>query len=382
MKTVQYILPFESLNGVNYEVQIYGDDDGRSVKTLIGSESPFETSEDASEDYFEPIRTQTATIHIINDNGLITLDELLPKNDVDRLVRLINNGTGEVEWQGFLTCETYSQEYNSRPHSIDLNAQSILGAIGSLQMPTDVTSWRQKINNVIALALTAAIRETGITSLMRNIYFDYVSRNVFDKYIDYARFLSEKEQINENNIICEIEAISPKDVIEYVCRMMGFVCREVGQDIYLLPNENVINIRKQTLLSFGIKVVGTSVTRDVIPMSNLTFKGVGHNISTRSGAKSVEVAAKIDKYDLDLGIPPCPVGTLHELYEHLYSDYIYALLNTNQLYYAGKNEYAYYKCLLSPQMGTASGYSTTSRSDVLNNLLIVAKNSLLPIKTQ
>lgn len=372
MKVVQYILPFQSLDGTNYEVRIYGENDLRPVKTLIGSASPFETSEDASEDYFEPVRVQTAGIHIINDNGLLTLGELLPRNDTDRPVRLVRVSDETVEWQGFLTCETYSQEYTARPHEIDLNAQSVLGALGSVNMPTELTDWTKRIRTVVSTAILATDNETGM-NMMRDIYYDNDSKKAFDKYIDYTKLLSEKEQVNENNITWEIEAVPAKDVLDYVCRMMGYVCREIGQDIYMFPSDRVVYARKQSIKSFASAILGEAVTSTDVYMSDLTYKGVGHNINTRAGARSVEVVTKLDKYNLDLSIPPCPVGSLHEIYEPIYRDYLYALLNTNDNYYAGKNEYAYYKCLLSPQMGTASDYSTTTREDVFDNLLIIAK---------
>lgn len=378
MKGIHWTLPFEALDGTRYRIDIYSDNAPAVPVVLSGASSPFTTDEDSSDDYFSPVRGQTGAIHILNTDGLLTLQELLPANNIDRpvMVRKLDSlgRRGAVVWQGFLNSETYTQEYNSRPHEIDLNVNSVLEALDSVEMPKDITYWSKALRYVVGVALVEPDKDVGFR-MVRDVYMDFNSRNIFDKYIDYTKFLEEKQQDNENSVSWEIKSISCKSAIEYVCTLMGYVCREVGRDIYLLTNEDNMVVR-QDVYDFTNGTGETHIlSRQKGMMSNLEYRGTQHSISTTSGAKSVEVVAKIDKYELDLSIPTCPVGTLHEEYEFMYRDYIYALLNTNDSYYEGKNEYAYYKCRLQPQFGRASEYAETTREDVFNNLVIVAKKN-------
>ena len=66
MKAIRWQIPFVSVGGTHYRIDIYDEQDGSwsGVQTLIGGETPFATSEDDSDDYFAPIRTQSGTIEV------------------------------------------------------------------------------------------------------------------------------------------------------------------------------------------------------------------------------------------------------------------------------------------------------------------------------
>ena len=67
--TPKFIIQFQSITGNNYTVQILVDGYTGDTIPLQGAASPFSTTESTSEDYFEPIRTQSGYIRII-DTGV------------------------------------------------------------------------------------------------------------------------------------------------------------------------------------------------------------------------------------------------------------------------------------------------------------------------
>ena len=120
-KTVRWQIPFVSRNGTKYRIDIY-DEGTHTPVQLTGGTTPFVTNEDSSDDFFHPLRAQTGTIQVctLMPNGnYITLDDLLPANNLSRPVRLMclttSNNQPRVDWQGFLSCEAYSQHYQSTP---------------------------------------------------------------------------------------------------------------------------------------------------------------------------------------------------------------------------------------------------------------------------
>ena len=64
----RYRVPFQSFTGTQYMVYIYEQTAGE-LMTLTGSDNPFETQEDQSDDIFTPIRSQTGYLRVIDETG-------------------------------------------------------------------------------------------------------------------------------------------------------------------------------------------------------------------------------------------------------------------------------------------------------------------------
>ena len=124
MKAIRWQVPFVSIGGTNYRVDIYDAGYVGNPVQLLAGDTPFTTDEDSSDDYFYPIRTQSSTLQVCTDipeqtdypnGGTLNLEDLLPSNNIERPVRLINVDADKIEWQGFLSCEAYSQQYTAIP---------------------------------------------------------------------------------------------------------------------------------------------------------------------------------------------------------------------------------------------------------------------------
>jgi hypothetical protein len=95
-------------------VYVYEQVSGTLV-TLTGSDEPFETSEDDSDDIFTPIRHQTGYLRVVDEtaNGNL-METMMPINNTEKMVCLYT-GTwdadfttftdGSLKWQGFLCAE-------------------------------------------------------------------------------------------------------------------------------------------------------------------------------------------------------------------------------------------------------------------------------------
>ena len=63
MKNIRWQIPFVSLQGIHYRVDIY--DEGEFTPVLLtAGPTPFVTNEDANDDFFHPVRTQTGTLQV------------------------------------------------------------------------------------------------------------------------------------------------------------------------------------------------------------------------------------------------------------------------------------------------------------------------------
>ena len=100
-----YIIRFRTLRGSGYDLVLHiGGGSGSDIE-LKGAAQPFVISEDADEDVFKPVRTQTGYIRIVDD-GVTAFDwhDLIPASDTERPVTLTKTvgGVTTILWQGFM----------------------------------------------------------------------------------------------------------------------------------------------------------------------------------------------------------------------------------------------------------------------------------------
>ena len=315
-KAIRWQVPFASISGTKYRVDIYDEQDGTwsGITQLMAGDTPFVTEEDSSEDFFAPIRTQSGTIEVCTlmpDGNYITLDDLLPASNIARPVRLINRDNSDaIEWQGFLSCEAYDQDYTSIPQILQLPVISILEAMASVEVSQERSTGVEAINKIVYNALNEIYIQNGVVGFS-NIHYSEHAADIFTKYLDQSIFYKTKECGGYGQILTAIDAISCKQVIERFCVFMGWTCREQGTDIYFQRIGEEDGMCRQTLPAFNSGTSSYSgeviVTQD---MASQIWRGVNHKRNYRQGAKSVNVSSILSSYSLELALPECPKQSL------------------------------------------------------------------------
>ena len=354
-KQVRWQIPFVSRLGTAYRVDIYDEQDGSwsGVQTLTGGTNPFTTSEDDSDDYFAPIRTQSGTIEVCTlmpDGNYITLDDLLPANNIARPVklwRILGGGAvGILEWQGFLSCEAYNQDYTSIPQILQLPVISVLEAMASVQLdPT-----RSSGLATIAAATYNALNEINVQcgmSFYTHIRYSMTSWRIFQKMIDQTAFFKENEQTNEYYTSYITDGISAQEALKRLCTFMGWIAREQGTEILLEYIGENIGMYQETFAGFGTNFHPTGTPSAQIysaDISDFDWMGTEHKRTIMQGAKSVAVSAKLDKYNASFSLPPCPEVSLAEYIRRLRTEgqYLHALVCTDDQFYAARCSFNYY----------------------------------------
>lgn len=319
-KAVRWQVPFAAHDGTQYRVDIYDEGYSGDPVTLTAGATPFVTDENDSDDFFEPVRSQTGTLQIctkIPSGGMLKLDDILPANNIARPVRLMKiaaNNTETIEWQGFLSCEAYSQDYVGIPHTLSLSLLSVLEAMDSVQVNIDRMTGIEKVHKILYAALHEIDIQSGMTNFV-NVHYDSLSSNILNKYLDQSNLYKIKECGGYEQVISTLDATMCKKVVNTICSFMGWVCREQGTDIYFQRNEdNSEELRRQTLAAFGTSV-GSYTSEDVTETAMATafadkWMGKGHKRSIAAGAKSIEITANVDAYNLEMTLPECPRQSL------------------------------------------------------------------------
>ena len=360
-KAVKWQIPFATNNIQNptlYRLDIYAEGYTGDPIQLTAGETPFVTEEDSSEDFFAPIRTQTGSIQVCTrkpDGTMLTLDEILPANNIDHPVRLIRKdnsttpATETIEWQGFLSCEAYSQNYTAIPENLTLSVISVLEAMDSVQLDQIRSSGLATIAAATYNALNEIVVQSGM-SFFTHINYSMTSWQIFNKYIDQTVFFEQKEYNNENSTTYIVSGLSAKEALERLCKFMGWTAREQGTQLYLEYIGETMGMYKETFIGFGTAFHPTPTPAkqiDEIDIADLEWRGVDHKRDIRQGAKSVEVVAKVETNDFSLNLPDFPYGDATTLswvtikYKSNTWKYFYGLFNKNNEAYSNIS-YGYY----------------------------------------
>jgi hypothetical protein len=367
MKTVRWQIPFKeakpaSQNQKSYRIDIYDEGTYTNPIQLLAGTTPFTTEEDSNEDFFTPLRKQTGKIRICTkiepqtampDGGMLNISDLLPSTNIARPVRLIDEGSNAIVWQGFLSCEVFSQPYIGIPDFIDVNVMSVLEAMDSVEVELSSDIAFRKVIAHIAYAMKTIEDKSGMT-LFNNLYIGYRYINILLNYRFYSNvYFTIDEVVNGDDITAEIHSISCKAILERIAKFFGCCWREVGQDIYLQPM-----IRPSSYfaaiyyMSFADVVAnyltetsstGVWQTRNLTltNMSLLDWRGTNHQRSTSRGARRVTVNANLEDFELDMKMKECPMNNRVENPANLQSQWGEVYCHTNETFYnlAGHKHY-------------------------------------------
>lgn len=241
---VRWQVPFQSLEGINYVVNIYDWAYTGSITTLTGAPQPFVTQENDDSNIFLSVRSQTGYISIIldpstNPSDATVLNDILPINDRARLVRLMQGST--VKWQGFLQCNMYTQPWEGSAHMIQLPVQSMVAALESIELSPSDTGIKtlaglltHGINKLLANDVADA---DGVAAgLMGNVYLLDDAANHSNawlrQYIDWRTFIQPKAETEAATTSTRLFGWNFLTIIQAVCTTFGLTLREEGNDIY------------------------------------------------------------------------------------------------------------------------------------------------------
>lgn len=247
---IRWQVPFKSLGGIGYTVNIYDWNWSGAITTLTGGAQPFVTHEDDSEDAFTPIRTQSGYITIVlnpaaNAGDATILEDILPINDRSRLVRLthVEDNSTVVDWQGFLKCSMYTQPWEGSAHLVQIPIQSMVAALESIEIdPTDTSIARMAglVTHAFGqlIADDATDHNSVAASFMGDVYIqdDGKTRasHFVNYFLDWKAFIQSQDETDNNVRKTRMYGWNWKSILEAVCNLYGMTLREKGKDLYFM----------------------------------------------------------------------------------------------------------------------------------------------------
>ena len=310
-KKIHWQIPFASaIDKKQYRVDIYQEGYTGSPVTLLAGSSPFNTEEDNNPDLFTPIRTQSGTLSVVtklSDGSMLKAQDILPANNTDCPVQLVKlyDGDEEVVWQGFLSCEAYSQDYIGIAQELSLSLISVLEAMDSVEYDPTRLQGVVPVHQLIGYCFDEMERSTGF-SLFSSIYIGEQGKAFLHDFINTSLFFDVQEQNDEGYNEAILKGISLKEVLTKVATFMGWCVREDAEHIYIQTagaDNDWVSGTVAAMIEDQWTPTKSYVTNVLRDMSDLEWRGTGHRISSRQGARNVEVVANMTPFDIQVGIP-------------------------------------------------------------------------------
>jgi hypothetical protein len=267
MYGLKYTIPFKTISDIDCIVNVELKDYIGSSVELIGGGEPFSIdTEDV--DVLAPIRSSLATLSVY---GSDYLKDLYTSDPQGIRIKLLVNGS--VKWIGFLTPDTFNQDFSSPEFIYEMECVAALSTLKHKKFDLtadkvtflDIIKRARDLSSYVDLYLTDSVRG----KLDENIYelAGVASGNFFD-------------ELNE--------AMTYYEVLEEIAKYLGCCFTPFEDDLYLL---DYLAIKKG--FNGYHKYSGntkTSVTlSDSREVNSVGYKGTGSTISRIPGKNKISV---------------------------------------------------------------------------------------------
>ena len=222
----KYIGYFNGLDCKRYEVRITpsGTTGEEYEEVLLAANEPFVVRYETSKTPFEPIRTSTATIKVVNDEYLYDALSQCAQGTKVELVNITDTANTKTEWVGYMTPKVYNAGYDSCWESFDLEAADCISSLQYIDYQEisggGVTNLQEIINQIC-----------DATGELEGYYWT-ISKRTSGGTIITPDMLA----ISEHNFMTNDteEYWKLNEILKEICQYLGFTCLQWGRYMYFV----------------------------------------------------------------------------------------------------------------------------------------------------
>ena len=234
--------------------------------TLTGAQAPFSTQEDDNEDLFQPIRTQSGYLRIVDDGTALNSSntsvsfnwkDLLPSTDTDRPVTLTDS-SNNILWQGFMQAQNFSGSLYGGTQVREFPVQCVITALSSADVGfnTDIKNFAYVIKTIFDQLTNTAVD-------ISNYIFqgDTYALQWLQKKVDWQNFITQNANGELNG---KYDLLT---MLEDVCRFWGWTARTYGTNVIFTRPDNTSLSSYITLTKSQIATLASGGTVSVSAVS-------------------------------------------------------------------------------------------------------------------
>lgn len=208
MWNTKYFIPFKSVDNNEYRIDIE-QNSMADAKELIGTSTSFIVNIDDDDFLYKPHKFSTATISVA---GSDYLQSLFSESYQDFRVNLYKNN--KLIWTGFISPETYSQNYTNDVFEFNIDAISALATLQYIDY--SIINTGTQITSIFSIIKKCIIESQG---KFNNIYFPLTYESGNTNFLQ-SLTISEQNFFDEQN-----EAMKLDEVLDEICKVLNWtVC--------------------------------------------------------------------------------------------------------------------------------------------------------------
>ena len=244
-----------------------------------------------SDDVFAPYRCSTMTVRFLQSQFDESLNNALG-NNVFVTLQKEEGGRYKTLWVGFSTPNAYNQAFiNSVGDEFELECQDALSTLKNCQYKRQETKHHLTIKDYIQLAFFQ------LGSIYKTCIYPTTPNNFLDLCIPQENFF------NEDN-----EAMSYLEILEEICKYLGFTLTTQGEDVLLL-DPHCEEYAQFNLQSGEIQTVtfireNETLNKEDISSDDCNISLLPSYNKVSLTAKHYPVEKKIPKFE-DMELEPC-----------------------------------------------------------------------------
>jgi len=286
---LKYTIPFASLHGRKYRVEIEEDGYSGEVTELTGAPSAFTISIADDAFIYTPLRLSTGTISVVGEAELRQLFATGWQQYRVTLVEIDAQDNTSVAWCGFVRPEEYTQDYSGGTQPLDIEVQSAVNVLE--QIPYKVAAQDGKpgfvsLRSLIGRALTLAAGRYSRVYVPHTFAIDH------DHYGENA-LLREDCQISEQNFFDEeSKPMNWLQVLEEISRFAHVTLCDWRGDIWFVDYDYK---DAYDAYSIGMSLVeANAVTPSYRSVQAIGYHGSQHTLDLLGGYNKATI--KVSNY--------------------------------------------------------------------------------------
>lgn len=277
---LKYTIPFNTINDVSCVVELHQKNYlGNTIELKAGS-TPFKIDVETV-DLNIPIRAAGATLEVFGSDYLQDLYASSPFE-----VRVMYKVNGAVKWVGYITQDTFSQDYSNPEFIYEIECASALSVLKYKKM--DVSALKLSLLDIIKSAIYYAGYERAyLTDTVRtksreghNLYYTFKLAS--------ANFIDELGEVNTY-----YEAL--EEIATYLtCTFTPY------NDSLMLINYEGIKKGENNYYKIDDSPISLVELKDVTTVQQLGYRGTGATISRIAGYSKASVNCSLYELDTDV----------------------------------------------------------------------------------
>ena len=226
---MSYVGYFSDLDCKKYEVRITPTSGGGQYQEiLLAGDQPFVARYNTSDTPFDPVRTSTASVNIVNNSYLHDALSPCAQGTKIELIDITASASPVTNWVGYLTPKVYDAGYEDCYEDFSLEAAD---CISSLQYKDYVET-----NSGGIVTLKSIINQICDACGELDGYYWTISKTVSGDVLtpDMLSISEHNFQYNDTE-----EEWKLNDVLKEICQYLGFTCLQWGKYMYFLDYQYI-----------------------------------------------------------------------------------------------------------------------------------------------